>query len=77
MKIATSWMTCRSRTLLKESMQRSGFIMSARIGHGGDAGGPRAEAWARSLAVALLSGGIGLTLGWIGLVAYWAVHLLV
>jgi hypothetical protein len=32
---------------------------------------------ARPVAVAFLSGGVGLTLGWIGLVAYWAVRLLV
>jgi hypothetical protein len=38
---------------------------------------PRSGALALPVAVAFLSGGVGLTLGWIGFVAYWAVHLLV
>jgi hypothetical protein len=37
----------------------------------------RADALARPLAVALLSSGVGLTLGWIGLVAYWTLRFLI
>ena len=55
--------------------------MKAWIERGNEARASRTDALARPLArplaVALLSGGVGLTLGWIGLVAYWAVRFII
>ena len=51
--------------------------MKAWIERGHQARASRAEALAQPLAIALLSGGVGLTFGWIGLVAYWTLRFLI